>query len=236
MTAAAKVPSQPTLAPPVKRRRRRRTVIIAAIAGAGVIILAAGIWLIAAALREDAPPRLNENAVVLTRFVESKNFEKLPFEQQRQFYKVLDDRDGAGELDQAFSSGKLSESEYRAGLEAAWLGKHINRVEKYFSLAPGIARTNYLIKLVDKKERKTAKPTAGSAGKGAGGAAAGAGAEKIDVNETAAEMKVEKWPASVRTQWDTFHEAYRNQRKAIEKANATTNPAGAAAAKPKKKT
>ena len=217
-TAAAKVPPQTTLAPPVKRRRR--TVIIAAIAG--VIILAAGIWLIAAALRDDAPPRLNENAVVLTKFVESKNFEKLPFEQQRQFYKVLDDRDGAGELDQAYAGGKLTESEYRAGLEAAWLGKHINRVEKYYSLAPGIARTNYLTKLVDKKERKTAKPKPAGAGAGAAG-------EKINVDETAAEMKVEKWPASVRAQWDNFHEAYRNQRKAIEKANAATNPAAAPA-------
>ena len=49
----------------------------------------------------------------------------------------MDDRDE--ELDEAFTPKRLSESEYRTGLEAAWLGKHINRVEKYFSLPPGQA-------------------------------------------------------------------------------------------------
>ena len=181
--------------------QRQRAIIIAA---GCCIALVAGVWLIAGAMRDDTP-RLNESPVVLTKFIQSKRFTQLPFEQQRQFYKVLDDKDA--DLEQAYSAHKLTESEYRAGLEAAWLGKHINRVEKYFSLPPGIQRTNYLTKLVDKKERKLAKPKSNTG-------------EKIDVNETAAEMKVEKWPPSVKTQWDNFHDAYREQRKAIEKANA----------------
>ena len=44
--------------------------------------------------------------------------------------------------------------------------------------------------------------------------------------ETAAELKVEKWPASVRSQWELFHKAYHEQKVAREKAmQAATRPA-----------
>jgi hypothetical protein len=184
-------------------------------AAIGVVLLGAAIWLIAASRGEDVP-RLNDNAVVLTKFIDSKRFQQLPFEQQRQYYKVMDDRDQ--ELDQAFTAKKLTESEYRAGLEAAWLGKHINRVEKYFALAPGSSRMNYIAKLLEKKEKKKSKSAKSTA--------AAPGADEINADETAAEIKVERWPAAVRTQWTTFHDAYRAARKAQEKAR------DAAASKP----
>ena len=203
MTSTATPKSPHAIASPL----RRRIVMIAAVS---VVVLAGFAWLIAAVAGNDAP-RLNENAVVLTKFIDSKRFDQLPFDEQRQFYKVLDDRDA--ELDEAYASKRLTESEYRAGLEAAWLGKHINRVEKYFSLPPGQARTTYLNKLVEKKERKKAKPNKNP--------------EDIDADETAAELKVEKWPAAIRTQWTAFHEAYRAQRKAVEKSNKPqTKPTG----------
>jgi hypothetical protein len=145
-------------------------------------------------------PRLNDNAVVLTKYIRSGKFDALPFEEQKQFYKVMDDRDA--ELDQAYKDHRLTESEYRTGLEAAWLGKHINRTEKYFSLPAGQARVAYIDKLVEKKERKKAKP---------------GDPNDIDPDETAANMKVEKWPPAVRTQWDQFHKTYREQKKAREK-------------------
>ena len=194
-------------APPVASPRSRRRIVIAV---ACVIALVACIGVIAA-VSGGSVPRLNENAVVLTKFIASKKFEQLSFEEQRQFYKVLDDRDA--ELDDAFASQRLSESEYRVGLEAAWLGKHINRVEKYFALPPGQARTSYVAKLVDKKERKKAKPSANKK----------SAADHIEADETAAEMKVEKWPQPIRTQWTAFHDAYRAQKKATEKA--ATKPA-----------
>jgi hypothetical protein len=165
------------------------------------VALAAGIWATAAILSDDTP-RLNDNAVVLTKFIGSRQFEELPFDQQRQFYKVLDDRDE--ELDHAYASKRLTESEYRTGLEAAWLGKHINRVEKYYSLPPGQARTSYVAKLLEKKERKKAKAKDNPDG--------------IDADETAAELRVEKWPSAVRTQWQTFHDIYRAQRKSLEES------------------
>ena len=166
----------------------------------GVVIVGGAIWAIVALLHTDMP-RLNDNAVVLTKFICTGKFDKLPYDEQRQYYKVLDDRDA--ELDQAYHDKRLTESEYRTGLEAAWLGKHINRVEKYFALPPGQGRATYLNKLVDKKERKKAKPN---------------DPNDIDPDETAAELKVEKWPASVRSQWELFHKAYHEQKVAREKA------------------
>jgi hypothetical protein len=115
-TATAKPSPQPT-APP---RSYRRIVI----AGACVIALILCVVVIAA-ISGPSMPRLNENAVVLTKFLTSGRFDKLPFDEQRQYYKVLDDRDE--ELDHAYATSRLNESEYRVGLEAAWLGKHINR-------------------------------------------------------------------------------------------------------------
>ena len=47
----------------------------------------------------------------------------------------------------------------------------------------------------------------------------------IDPDETAAELRVEKWPPAMRTQWDQFHNAYRAHRKSREKATAATKPA-----------
>jgi hypothetical protein len=192
----------PSSSPPTNAPGRRRRIV--AIGVACVLALVLGIVVIAA-VRGESVPRLNENAVVLTKFLTSGRFDQLPFEQQRQFYKVLDDRDA--ELDQAYTSKRLTESEYRAALEAAWLGKHINRIEKYFALPPGQARTTYLNKLVDKKERKKTKSPS-----------AAKGPDEIDADETAAELKVEKWPDPIRTQWKTFHDAYRAHKKAAEKA------------------
>ena len=117
----------------------------------------------------------------------------------RQFYKVLDDRED--EVDQLFEQKRLTESEYRAALEAGWLGKHINRVEKYFALPPGKARDDYIDKLLDKKEQK--KKNAKSA-------------DNIKVDETAAELKVESWPPAIREQWKVFHTNYSREKKARE--------------------
>jgi hypothetical protein len=190
------VTATPTRAPLASAAASRRAWFIGAVVSA--VTLAALIWA-AVIFFGNEVPRLNENAVVLTKFICSSRFDELPFEQQRQFYKVLDDRDD--ELDQAFADRRLDESEYRAGLEAAWLGKHINRVEKYFALPPGHGRVNYIAKLLDKKERKKAAATARED-------------DDIDADETAAEMRVEKWPSEIRTQWQVFHKAYREQKKA----------------------
>lgn len=157
-----------------------------------------------------AEPRLNERTEVLAKFVSSRAFDRLPYEKQRQYYKVLDDRDK--QIDQAFNNGQLSESQYRTALEAAWLGKHINRVEKYMSLPPGNARAQYINQLLDKKAKKDSRQSNQDDSN-----------NRISVDETAAELRVESWPAEVRAQWKLFHDAYRQEKKLRERA--ATNPA-----------
>jgi hypothetical protein len=189
---------------------------------AGVVaVLIAGSVAAVAMLGKDEAPRLNDNTVALSKFVYSQSFDTLPFDQQRQYYKVMDDRDEQDQIKDAYEAKQINESEYRAALEAAWLGKHINRTEKYFALPAGQQRTAYINQLLDKKDKKDAKKKPGSAGGGGT-----SDQEDIDADETAAELKVEKWPANVRTQWNQFHEAYRAQRKARDADDkAATNPA-----------
>jgi hypothetical protein len=195
MTATVTKPA-PVVPSKAKGDRRRMWIGIAA----AVVVVGLLVWALVA-LVGGGEPRLNENSVVLTKFVRSRDFEQLPYEKQRQFYKVLDDRED--EIDQLFAGKRLSESEYRAALEAGWLGKHINRVEKYYALPPGKARDDYIDKLLDKKEKK--KDASKSGG-------------NIKADETAAEMKVEAWPPAVREQWKTFHTNYSREKKAREAA------------------
>src|SRR5688572_31656367 len=101
----ANAPTTPTPATPNPSTPRHRWLIIAGVVI--IVLLALGLGL--KALSGPSLPRLNDNAVVITKFIHAGEFYELPFEQQRQFYKVMDDRDD--ELDDAYSSKRLSESE-----------------------------------------------------------------------------------------------------------------------------
>jgi hypothetical protein len=186
---------------------------IAAIAVA--VAIGVAVWLIIASTGA-AEPRLNEPTHVLAKFVSTRTFDKMPYEKQRLYYKMLDDR-GTKEIDHAFKSGQISQSEYRTALDSAWLGKHINRTEKYVAMSGG-ARAAYINDLLDKKFKKEAekKPSASAGGDDED--------DEIDADETAAELKVESWPAEVRQHWKLFHDTYRRERKAREAA--ATKPAG----------
>lgn len=171
----------------------------------GVIVAIAIIVAICiVSLSGSGEPRLSESTDVLIRFLTSKKFEELPFEKQRQFYKVFDDRDK--QIDQAFKARQMTEAQYRAALEAAWLGKHLNRVEKYFGLPPGQARTAYIDGLLAKKNKKSGKNDH----------------ENVEADESVAESKVDQWPAPIRDQWTQFHTAYKKEKKSRE--SATTRP------------
>jgi hypothetical protein len=199
--------------PPAPPKQKRTWMYIT---GAAVLVIALGAWAIVH-FSGPAEPRLNESTVTLVKFLTSGKFEGLGYDKQRQYYKVFDDR--SKELDKELKDNHITESEYRAAIEAAWLGKHINHVEKYYSLPQGEQRTEFVNKLVakklkkDAKEKSTAKPT---------------DEQDFDtkVDETAAEFKVESWPTVVREQWKTFHQSYHDQKKAAEKAEkSATKPA-----------
>jgi hypothetical protein len=202
---AATVSKSPTSSSGVTEKRR----MWIGIAGGGAVALTLVVWGLISIVG-GGEPRLNENSVVLTRFIRSGDFDELPYEKQRQFYKVLDDR--KDEIDQLYKDRRLSEAEYRTALEAAWLGKHINRVEKYYSLPPGAARDGYIDKLLDKKAKKGTDADDDEPG-------------KIKTDETAAELKVETWPPAVREQWKTFHATYSREKKAREAVAGSTKPA-----------
>jgi hypothetical protein len=188
-------------------RSSRRSWLIAGSA-AGVLVIALVGWLILGA--GSGEPRLNESTPVLVKFVSSRAFDRMPYEKQRLYYRILDDR--GKEIEQAFKEGKVSEGECRTALDAAWLGKHINRFEKYASLPAGRMRTAYIDELLVKKAAKDAKKDKKD--------------NKVDdplelnEDEAAAEMRVESWPPAVREQWNLFHDAYRREKKAREEAAA----------------
>src|SRR6266536_4515512 len=140
--------SAPTTITPPARGKRRIWIFVAA-GSALVLGLIVGMILF---FTSGGEPRLNDNTVVLAKFISSSAFDQLPFDKRRQYYKVLDKR--SQELDQLYKDRRLSDGEYRTGLEAAWLGKHINHVEKYFALPPGQGRADYINKLLVKKARK----------------------------------------------------------------------------------
>jgi len=179
---------------------------------AGVVVLGA-IGGLALRARTPVEPRLNDATAVLAKFVASTTFEQMPYEKQRMYYKVLDDR--GKEIDQAYKVEHLTETEYRCALDAAWMGKHINRVEKYMAKSP-MARTQYIDELLKKNARKDAqratnkKPDA---------------ADQLEADEAAAEQRVDSWPPTVRAEWKQFHEAYRAEKKAHGQA-ATRSTAG----------
>src|SRR2546421_8665740 len=94
---------------PIARPKSSRNLwIIGGASGAVVLVLL--IWLLVSVFSSNEP-RLNENTVVLTKFVETPAFDKLEFEKKRQYYKVIDDR--GAELDQAYHDHRLTEPEYR---------------------------------------------------------------------------------------------------------------------------
>lgn len=188
----------------ISRRSSTKTIVVGVAALLLVVIVG---WFVLGFGSEE--PRLNEPTPVLAKFVSTRAFDALPYDKQRQYYLMLDNR--GKEIEQSYKSGQISEGEYRTALDAAWLGKHIDRIEKYASLPAGTARAKYIDELLVKKLEKDAK-------KAEKGAKTKGAEEKINEDEAAAEMRVESWPAPVREQWRLFHDAYRREKKAREAA------------------
>jgi len=208
MIASTSKSSSPAILPATKEQRSKKKLLI----GIGAVVMLAlvsGIWAIVARMEPDIP-RLNEKTAVLAKFVNTKQFDSLPFEQQRQYMKVLDQREQ--DLSNVFEQHQITESEFRNALEQGWLGKHLARAENFRSLAPGAPRNDFLKKLLDKKTEKIQKPDKARKHPHV------AIASGIKVDEAAAEVRTESWPPDVRAQWMIFHNAYHDAKKAREQA------------------
>jgi len=164
-------------------------------------------------------PRMDAPTPVLAKYVLTSHYENLPFDMQVQFMKELDSRNEKKkeELDKAFAEGRITETEYRAALQAAWFGKHLARVDKYASMG-GPQRQAYLDKMIigqlDEKDREkiTPKPPKEN---------------DISGNPSALEerARIDKWPAEARERWYQFEKDYSARKKKIEEARAKTRPA-----------
>lgn len=165
----------------------------------------------------DSVPRLNADTVTIANFVASDAYLKMPFDKQALFMKVLEDREDNGELKRAFSSGRLSEASYRAAIQEAWLGEQLKRAEKYAVLAPGPNRTRFIVDLLDRKQKQP-KP---ESGKASGGSGADDDRDDVDLvkrDPSATQLRVQSWPAPVRTQFEAYRQAYDDARQAREEA------------------
>lgn len=183
-----------------------------------LVILGGGITLALKLFLKDVP-RLDASTVEIAKFVITPAFDKMPFDSQRQYMKVLEKRDENGELESAWKNHKITDTEYKASMNVAWLAKHLSRVDKYFSLRPGQERIDYLNKMIDKQDKDKVKP------KKAGDASED---EIVRRDKTVAKMRTDTWPPEIRDQWKQFNKLLKEQEKAREKAlraAAATRPA-----------
>lgn len=162
-------------------------------------VVALGVWL----LRTDPPPRLNADTVTLARFVATDEYLRLPFERQDPYMRIIEDRDDNNELDRAYATGQLSEADYRAAIQEAWLGQLIKRSERYIILNAS-GRANYIADLLDRKEAKKAKAKKKPARPPEGPF----DPKLIKRDPSHSEMRIASWPAPIRQQVETFRTAY----------------------------
>jgi hypothetical protein len=150
------------------------------------------------------PPRLNEDPAVIARYAAS-SIHKLPFDYQRQYMELLDEKDKR--VEEAYEQGQLSDQEFRRALQLAWYGEHLKKMDNFYSKPPSM-RLMYLDKQVEKKRRKKlkdkdeAKPDDKAPLK----------ADEIDRDDSTEEQDVKRWPADVRQRWTEYRTALANRK------------------------
>src|SRR6476646_10171642 len=141
---------------------KKQILILCGIAGG--IALIVGLWFLWQKTRPQMP-RLSAPTPVLARYVNTEDFEKLPFDMRLELMRQLETRNEKDkrEMHKAYAEGHLSESDYRGALQMAWFGKHLTRVYKYAS-QNGQQKQGYLDELILKsikdKELDKKKPGA----------------------------------------------------------------------------
>lgn len=167
-------------------------------------------------------PRLNEPVAVIAKFAASSSLKRLPFDQQRQYLDLLDEKDEG--VMEAYEAGKLTDQEYRRALQLAWYGDHLKKMDKFYSKPPSM-RAVFLDSQVEKQHKKKdrnkhePKPDPKAA----------LSADEIKRDDTTEEQDIATWPADVRQRWTDYRNAYasrkqfwkdyREQQKATREAN-----------------
>lgn len=192
--------------------RKKQMILI----GAGVLaVLLLGVFVYWTFLRTVEAPRLNSEPYVIGKFTATSHFGRLPFEKKWQYYELMDDKEDA--LKAAYAEGKMNDDEYRLALQAAYYGKHLDRMKKYFEKPPGRERTAYLDKLVQKKYEDDDKKGDGKTS-GKSDDLKPLTADEIKRDDTEQDDDISAWPADVRAKWEEYKREYK-ARKDLYKQN-----------------
>jgi hypothetical protein len=165
---------------------------------------------------------MNEAPADIATFFDSTAYHELPFERQVAYLKQVEAKED--ELVEAYRNGKLTDANYRKSLEAAYLGRHLTRMKKYFEHPVGRARDAYLDKLLDKKEaekqgtdlmkkdgtKKAPKPNARD----------DKDVKAINRDDSNEAEIIKKWPAEAQQQWKQYQAAV-DARKRVRKEQET---------------
>ena len=172
------------------------------------------------------PPRLNEDPAVIARY-SAAHIQGLPFDHQRQFMELLDEKDKR--VEEAYEQGQLSDQEFRRALQLAWYGEHLKKMDNFFSKPPSL-RLMYLDKQVEKKRKKKLK----NKDEPKPDDKAPLKADEIDRDDSTEEADIKRWPPDVRQRWTEYRAAFaarkqylkdqKDQHKAAQET-AKTNPA-----------
>jgi hypothetical protein len=204
-TAAA--PPAPTAAPapPAAARpawwQSRQNLIIAGSALGLILLVALFVWKPWAV----NGPRLNSDPGEIARFAASSSMRRVPFEQQRQYMEVLDEKDKA--VEKAYDEGRLTDQEYRRALQLAWYGDHLKKMDKFFAKPPTM-RLAYLDSQVDKKIRKKKKKKADPKADDS----AALTSDEIDRDDSTEAEDIKGWPGDVQQRWNEYRSAYASRK------------------------
>lgn len=226
--ASSAAPTSHLIVPPA----RRNLIIGSSAAGSLLLLVGLFVWKPWA----PHPPRLNEPIPAIAKFAASSGLGRLPFEQQRQYMELLDEKDEG--VEEAYEQGALSDQEYRRSLQLAWYGEHLKKMDNFYSKPPTL-RLLYLDKQIDKKIRKKLKKKAdpGSDAKSP------LRADEIDRDDSTEDEDIKRWPAEVRHRWSEYRAAmaarkqfwkdYRDRNKGEDRPGEAANEtAGAGADSP----
>lgn len=204
----------PAGAAPGKKKHLVAIIAIAAlvVAGAGGIVL----W---KTLNPGPPPPTGPSDRIAA-FVSSSKFAEVPWSKKLEYFGTSDQREE--EYEKLYRAGKLSQPQMGMVREAAWLGKNLGRMVKYYSLPPGQQRTDNLHKVVDKIDDVDEPPKT-----------KGPPEEKLPKRDKKwGKQMIATAPADVQAQWKDFQKAIndeqdrrKKEKKAAERAAAATRPA-----------
>jgi len=210
----------------LKPSRRRRLLLAAGAVLSAAALISLIVWI---AWPSPKPLPLNADTTSLAVFVSSEQYLRMPFELQERYMRVLEDREDNGELKRAFVAGRLTESQYRAAIQEAWLGEQFKRARKYAALPPGPERVAFINDLLDRKRQNKNSDAIEEEGgeSGSGKSEARENADFIKRDPSASQMRIDSWPPAVRDQLMTYRKDYESQKQTREKsaAAAATRPA-----------